>query len=1019
MCSRVFSALPIIILTLFTINLYAQDSTSVDTLVAYYSFNGNASDSSGFGNDGEVFGASLTEDRFGNPNSAYFFDGDNDYINTNTSFDFPERSVSIWVKPHVVIDSVFNHQIVLNQDSDLLENGAFGISMINGIFRFKEGNTEEPWEQEIEEDNWYHLIMVRRDTSVYGYINGELIGIGLADDNSSMSNPNETLLIGTSRLFDRNFDGLIDDIRIYNYAISDSLILDLYKERGWPIPEVTIPDTLIAYYPFDESAADSSGFENDGQVFGASLTEDRFGNPNSAYSFDGINDFIEIPDDSTFTSPTKTVEFWFNKTNSFIYESIGFAEGLIWKSFDTDANRDFSFQIRNKLPPFDIYNAVSNGSEASVYTEVSNFIESATWYHVVGVIDTSSNSLYINGQHIVTEEHDGEVINHGAPISIGRSSSSSLSNRYFRGKIDDIKIYNYALNESAILDSYSSGGWPISEEVVPDTLVAHYPFNGDASDSSGFGNDGQVFGPLLAEDRFGNLNSAYAFDGLNDYIEISDDLVFTSITKTIEFWFNKTNDPTKTTGDGLIWKSFGTSAIRDYSFMLTREEGSFGFYNAVSNGSDASVYTWMDSPIYADRWYHIVGIVDTSSNSLYVNGEHIVTVEHDGEVINHGAPITIGKASVNSLSTRFFKGSIDDIKIYNYVLSDSAIIASFTKGDWPLPPPPVDSTGTVADTLIAYYPFDGNAIDSSGFNNNGIVFGSELTEDRFDRMNSAYYFDGSDYIDFGSSDTIEFAREDFSISVWVKPTSSGKSQYQILRKGSDFVTDGEARWSLALDELGKIRMIFEDADQGDSTLVLYGENSFLDDKWHHIGVVFDRDSTLRVYVDNQVEISSEKIVGYSGYVTNQEDFSMYAGRGNSGASQFSFVGAMDDIRIYSYALEDSAIRHLYSEGEWPIDSTGTFDEGNIYIPEEYLLYQNFPNPFNPSTTIKFDLPESGNVTLKVFDITGRLVANLVDETKTAGRYQVNFNASNLASGIYLYELRTNKYSSIKKFTLIK
>lgn len=217
-----------------------------------------------------------------------------------------------------------------------------------------------------------------------------------------------------------------------------------------------------------------------------------------------------------------------------------------------------------------------------------------------------------------------------------------------------------------------------------DALVASYPFNGNASDASGFGNDGEVFGPSLTEDRFGKPSSAYFFDGVFDFITIPDASEFTSPTKTVEFWFKKTNDPSKTTGDGLIWKSFNTSAVRDYSFMLTRESPSFGLYNAVSNGSAASVYTWMDKPILADQWYHVVGVIDTHSNSLYVNGEHVVTVPHNGKVINHGAPISIGKASVNSLSTRYFKGTIDDIKIYNYILSDSEIFESYSHGGWPI-----------------------------------------------------------------------------------------------------------------------------------------------------------------------------------------------------------------------------------------------------------------------------------------------------------------------------------------------
>lgn len=90
------------------------------------------------------------------------------------------------------------------------------------------------------------------------------------------------------------------------------------------------------------------------------------------------------------------------------------------------------------------------------------------------------------------------------------------------------------------------------------------------------------------------------------------------------------------------------------------------------------------------------------------------------------------------------------------------------------------------------------------------------------------------------------------------------------------------------------------------------------------------------------------------------------------------------------------------------------------LPSTVELQQNYPNPFNPSTTIAYGLPETGEVTLEVFDILGRKVATLLNgENKTAGRHTVNFNASNLASGMYIYRLRAGNVVKIKKLTLIK
>jgi hypothetical protein len=89
------------------------------------------------------------------------------------------------------------------------------------------------------------------------------------------------------------------------------------------------------------------------------------------------------------------------------------------------------------------------------------------------------------------------------------------------------------------------------------------------------------------------------------------------------------------------------------------------------------------------------------------------------------------------------------------------------------------------------------------------------------------------------------------------------------------------------------------------------------------------------------------------------------------------------------------------------------------LPKDYSLSQNYPNPFNPSTTIKFALPKDGFVTLKVYDISGREVARLVNEQKKAGYHDVLFNASNLASGVYFYRIQSNDFIMTKRMVLIK
>jgi len=92
---------------------------------------------------------------------------------------------------------------------------------------------------------------------------------------------------------------------------------------------------------------------------------------------------------------------------------------------------------------------------------------------------------------------------------------------------------------------------------------------------------------------------------------------------------------------------------------------------------------------------------------------------------------------------------------------------------------------------------------------------------------------------------------------------------------------------------------------------------------------------------------------------------------------------------------------------------------NNEIPTTYALSQNYPNPFNPITKINFALPKQGFVTMKIYDVLGREVKTLVNEVKTPGNYIVEFNANELASGVYFYKIEVNGFVDVKKMMLIK
>ena len=147
------------------------------------------------------------------------------------------------------------------------------------------------------------------------------------------------------------------------------------------------------------------------------------------------------------------------------------------------------------------------------------------------------------------------------------------------------------------------------------------------------------------------------------------------------------------------------------------------------------------------------------------------------------------------------------------------------------------------------------------------------------------------------------------------------------------------------------------------------------------------------------------------------------GRGTSGSAS-NYWAAVDN-----YTAGSGKVKVLITGGAlgtvFPglctaqVDACTVNNVGPIETPVSYNLSQNYPNPFNPVTKISYALPKSGYVTLKVYDVLGKEVMTLVNEAKNAGNYSVEFNASNLSSGMYFYKINVNGFSEVKKMMLVK
>ncbi|MCH8032282.1 MAG: CHRD domain-containing protein [Bacteroidetes bacterium] len=134
-------------------------------------------------------------------------------------------------------------------------------------------------------------------------------------------------------------------------------------------------------------------------------------------------------------------------------------------------------------------------------------------------------------------------------------------------------------------------------------------------------------------------------------------------------------------------------------------------------------------------------------------------------------------------------------------------------------------------------------------------------------------------------------------------------------------------------------------------------------------------------------------------------------------------GTTTELRSYSFT-DNSVINGIYSYRLKQIDYDGSFEysdvvEVEVTAPIEFALHQNYPNPFNPSTTIRFELNQSGQTLLKIYDILSREIVRLVDEVLPAGSYKVTFDANSLPSGIYFYRLESSGLNEVRKMILLR
>ena len=671
------------------------------------------------------------------------------------------------------------------------------------------------------------------------------------------------------------FDGSIDQVRIYNTALTQSQVTQLYQENASTLSQHLFG--CLATYNFNGSAKESlgttayDGTETDITYrYDGTPTAVDFGvGGKSLYGagFNGSNSSITLPV-GLGSSGNRSRSFWINVDNLDNAVTIFYlgnsSSNAYYETCSVQTNGKIRYQERHDT------------STNSVSIDSSSSIAAGIWYNVVYVFSGSVRTLYINGvQEAQTTSSYATVNNIAYPGFIG-SFRTAVTNT--KGKIDQVRLFNKALSSSEISKLYGNGAGEIActhtsttdNIALPITNTAYYKLDNNSKDSAR---------------STGKFNEGAIFNGSSSKISTT---INNSDVESFSLWFYFESG---TTVGRLLGSNVGSNAGN-----LAVEVATNG---AISAQLQNLRYAAGSGALGSTGWKHIY--YDTNRD-LYINGT-LHTGGTDGTDSFGNSTVLIGALRTNY---GFINTAIDQIRFYDATLSSADVSNLYAET--------ASDTSTLSfppgQTAIATYTFDGNSTDLSG-NYNGtdtnVTYAYDGTdtniEYRFGRFGQAAVFNGSSSVitinslfDFSSS---------FSISMWFNADALPSSTYVPL-----FVTDGyggsNSDYGFALYLYGNTIKPWIDRQGTYTNIFTAGTLSV--GTWYHVALNRDYNSEWELF------LNGSSLGTYTGAgLTDNYTPSSFSTIGKHANSNMWFDGKIDQVRIYDAALTSSQVTELYNE----------------------------------------------------------------------------------------------------------
>jgi len=743
------------------------------------------------------------------------------------------------------------------------------------------------------------------------------------------------LVIGTT-FTSQPFDGVIDEISLYNRVLTGPEIAGIYSAASTgkcpsvhpPPPNtncIAAPAGLVALWPFDNDLSDTIGNAQASASGNPSFVQ---GEVKGALNFDGVSDSVTVsamPLLNVGQGSGMTLEGWI-KPGTVAYQQ-PIAE---WN--------DGAGNIRAHL-----WISVGNAAEGSLYANLIDvsgvshqiwtapgLLTAGAYSHVAVTYDKSSGAatLFVDGSSVTRSNIGSFTPDTRGNLYLGfRPSGTAAGNRY-TGALDELSLYNRALNPAEIEGVFLAGAagkctpppippGPAAFDVSQDFDKAHNP-----SGVWSFGWKPTTTG------LFTLFSDGHAVPSQEGYMMDT----WSAGNGAAEVQHNGT--PYTMTTDGTAGVFPPGTVVMNPGSELNSIADNFSVirFTAPSNGNyqvDTAVHTYLDGSISGDSDFHIVkSNEELFGRAIPGNGG----AEYSG-LVNLAAGQTLD----------FLCGLGADGRQYASGLKIACQIAFVNSTS--NSPPPMDTNCVAAPSgLVGWWPGEGNANDVLARNNGNIVGNVTFAPGK---VGQGFNFTGNGQVSIPNAPSLNFSNE-VTVECWFLSRRWGPDGYGIVAKRDD---SGKANYAVNASELYGFDIYFNDFSVNDGDfgsdfeILAYSSLPTLN-AFHHLAATFKQQDTdhvrLETYIDG-VLVTNKTKLGNLARTINAAPFTI----GSSGPSQF-FDGIIDEVSLYSRALNASEVAALYAAG-----ANGKCPVPPIPAPGTYDITRDFDKANNPSGVWSF------------------------------------------------------------------